>query len=73
VLPVGGLKEKTAVHRSGIMMIIGPGANCMEIEENVTESVKTDIRFVYIENVREVLQVFRGEAISERWKDTLSM
>lgn len=73
VLPVGGLKEKIlAAHRAGIKTIIAPEANRPDIEENVPESVKTGIRFVYVENVTEVLQeVFRGEALAERWKDTL--
>jgi Lon-like ATP-dependent protease len=73
VLPVGGLKEKIlAAHRAGIKTIVAPGANRADIEENVPESVKTGIRFVYVENVREVLhEVFRGEAVTERWKDTL--
>ncbi|TFK31442.1 Lon protease C-terminal proteolytic domain-containing protein, partial [Crucibulum laeve] len=74
VLPVGGLKEKIlAAHRAGIKTIIAPAANRADIEENVPESVKTGIRFVYVENVREVLQeVFKGQAVTERWKDTLS-
>ncbi|KAF8871449.1 Lon protease C-terminal proteolytic domain-containing protein [Infundibulicybe gibba] len=73
VLPVGGLKEKIlAAHRAGIKTIIAPAANRADIKENVPESVKTGIRFVYVEHVREVLQeVFRGESIAERWKDTL--
>ncbi|KAI0342636.1 ATP-dependent protease La [Trametopsis cervina] len=73
VLPVGGLKEKIlAAHRAGIKTIIAPEANRPDIEENVPESVKTGIRFVYVEDVREVLQeVFRGEPVAERWKDTL--
>ncbi|KAF4571626.1 ATP-dependent Lon protease pim1 [Pleurotus pulmonarius] len=72
VLPVGGLKEKIlAAHRAGIKTIIAPAANRADIEENVPESVKTGIRFVYVEDVREVLnEVFRGEPITERWKDT---
>ncbi|KAH7926372.1 ATP-dependent protease La [Leucogyrophana mollusca] len=75
VLPVGGLKEKIlAAHRAGIKTILAPAANRADIEENVPESVKTGIRFVYVEDVREVLhEVFRGEAIAERWKDTLSI
>ncbi|KAJ3483890.1 hypothetical protein NLI96_g6007 [Meripilus lineatus] len=75
VLPVGGLKEKIlAAHRAGIKTIIAPEANRPDIEENVPESVKTGIRFVYVEDVREVLhEVFRGEPITERWKDTLSI
>ncbi|KAL5486269.1 PIM1 [Sanghuangporus weigelae] len=75
VLPVGGLKEKIlAAHRAGMKTIIAPEANRMDIEESVPESVKTGIRFVYVEHVNEVLQeVFRGEPIAERWKDTLSL
>ncbi|KAH7913792.1 Lon protease C-terminal proteolytic domain-containing protein [Hygrophoropsis aurantiaca] len=75
VLPVGGLKEKIlAAHRAGIKTILAPAANRADIEENVPESVKTGIRFVYVEDVKEVLhEVFRGEAVAERWKDTLSI
>ncbi|KAH9928396.1 ATP-dependent protease La [Fomitopsis serialis] len=74
VLPVGGLKEKIlAAHRAGVKTIIAPEANRPDIEENVPESVKTGIRFVYVEDIREVLQeVFGGEPIAERWKDTLA-
>ena len=73
VLPVGGLKEKIlAAHRAGIKTIIAPAANRADIEENVPESVKEGIRFVYVETVQEVLEeVFHGEPILERWKKTL--
>lgn len=75
VLPVGGLKEKIlAAHRAGIKTILAPAANRADIEENVPESVKTGIRFVYVEDVREVLrEVFKGEKIAERWKETLAV
>ncbi|KAL0953301.1 hypothetical protein HGRIS_004550 [Hohenbuehelia grisea] len=75
VLPVGGLKEKIlAAHRAGIKTILAPAANRADIEENVPQSVKTGIRFVYVEDVREVLaEVFRGEPVVERWKDTLGL
>ncbi|KAG6887797.1 ATP-dependent Lon protease pim1 [Termitomyces sp. T32_za158] len=74
VLPVGGLKEKIlAAHRAGMKTIIAPAANRADIEENVPESVKEGIRFVYVETVKEVLEeVFRDEVIAERWKETLS-
>lgn len=53
VLPVGGLKEKIlAAHRAGIKTIIAPNANRADIEENVPDSVKTGIRFVYVEAVK---------------------
>ena len=75
VLPVGGLKEKIlAAHRAGIKTIIAPTANRADIEENVPDSVKTGIRFVYVEDVREVLhEVFRGEAVVEKWKGRLQV
>lgn len=73
VLPVGGLREKIlAAHRAGIKTILAPAANRADIEENVPESVKEGIRFVYVEDVRQVLQeVFKDEPIAERWKETL--
>ncbi|KAF9439918.1 hypothetical protein P691DRAFT_768607, partial [Macrolepiota fuliginosa MF-IS2] len=67
VLPVGGLKEKIlAAHRAGIKMIIALAANRADVEENVPESVKTGIRFVCVENVREVLEVFGEQGATER-------
>ncbi|EJU04949.1 ATP-dependent protease La [Dacryopinax primogenitus] len=74
VLPVGGLKEKIlAAHRAGIKTILAPAANRADIEENVPKSVKTGIRFVYVEDVRQVLQeVFKGEPVTEKWKETLA-
>jgi len=43
-----------------------------EIEENVPDSVKEGIEFVYVDTVRQVLhEVFKGEEIAERWKETL--
>ena len=73
VLPVGGLKEKIlAAHRAGIKTILAPTANRADIEENVPDSVKEGIRFVYVEDVRQVLQeVFKDEPVAERWKETL--
>jgi Lon-like ATP-dependent protease len=73
VLPVGGLKEKIlAAHRAGIKTIIAPAANRADIEENVPESVKTGIRFVYVEDVKEVLrEVFQGEDIVSKWDEKL--
>lgn len=49
MLPVGGLKEKTwAAHGAGIIKtILAPAGNRADIEENVLESVKTGIRFMY--------------------------
>jgi len=65
VLPVGGLKEKIlAAHRAGIKIILAPGANRADIEENVPESVKTGIKFVDVEDIKEVLhEVFKGKLL----------
>lgn len=73
VLPVGGLKEKIlAAHRAGIKTILAPAANRADIEENVPDSVKEGIKFVYVEDVRQVLQeVFKDELVAERWRETL--
>ncbi len=72
VLPVGGLKEKIlAAHRAGIKTIIAPAANRADVEENVPESVKTGITFVYVEDVREMLEVVfsgeEGEGLRKVW------
>lgn len=68
VLPVGGLKEKIlAAHRAGIKIIIAPAANQADVKENVPESVKEGIKFVYVENVREVLSEVFGEEQLEEW------
>lgn len=75
VLPVGGLKEKIlAAHRAGIKTILVPAANRPDIETNVPDSVKTGVRFVYVEDVRQVLhEVFRGTPIAEKWKESLPL
>lgn len=75
VLPVGGLKEKIlAAHRAGVKTILAPAANRADIEENVPASVKTGIRFVYVDDIRQVLHtVFAGHPIVERWKDTFPL
>lgn len=72
-MPVGGLKEKIlAAHRAGIKLVLAPAANRADIEENVPDSVKEGIRFVYVEDVREVLhEVFKDSEAEKRWRETL--
>ncbi|KAH9986486.1 Lon protease C-terminal proteolytic domain-containing protein [Russula vinacea] len=66
------LEKILAAHRAGIKTILAPAANRADIEENVPESVKTGIRFVYVEDVKEVLtEVFSGTPLVERLRDTL--
>ncbi|EAL21187.1 hypothetical protein CNBD2440 [Cryptococcus deneoformans B-3501A] len=75
VLPVGGLKEKIlAAHRAGIKKLIVPAGCKPDIDENVPESVKGGIEFVFVEDVRQVLhEAFRGTEVEKRWQETLPM
>lgn len=75
VLPVGGLKEKIlAAHRAGIKTIIAPAANRADIEENVPSSVKTGIKFVYVEDTKEVLhEIFRDQPLIARLREKLPL
>jgi ATP-dependent Lon protease len=62
VLPVGGVKEKVlAARRARVNTIILPHLNRRDMEEVPKEPFK-GIRFVFVENVR---QVFR-EALKDR-------
>ena len=62
VLPVGGIKEKVlAARRARVSTIILPQQNRRDLEEVPKEPFK-DIRFVFVDNMR---QVFR-EALKEK-------
>ncbi len=51
VLPVGGIKEKTvAAHRAGIRTVLLPARNRKDLED-IPESVKRDVEFVWLERV----------------------
>ena len=53
VLPVGGIKEKTvAAHRAGIRTVLLPARNRKDLED-IPESVKKDVEFVWLERVEE--------------------
>ena len=56
VLPVGGIKEKTvAAHRAGIRTVLLPARNRKDLED-IPESVRRDIEFVWLEHVHEATQ-----------------
>ena len=56
VLPVGGIKEKIlAAHRAGIKKVILPKENERDLEE-VPEDVRTELIFVTVETIEEVLK-----------------
>lgn len=56
VLPVGGIKEKViAAHRAGIKKILLPEENKRDMED-VPQSVKDDVTFVFVHHMDEVLE-----------------
>jgi ATP-dependent Lon protease len=62
VLPIGGLKEKVlAAHRAGIKRIIAPARNAADLDE-VPEEVKKDLEFVFVSQIREVIDAALEEA-----------
>lgn len=57
VMEIGGLKEKSiAGHRAGLKTIIAPKDNKKDMDE-MPETVKKDIKFVFAEEVEDVLKV----------------
>jgi ATP-dependent Lon protease len=53
VLPVGGIKEKTvAAHRAGIRTVLLPARNRKDLED-IPESVRTEVEFVWLERVED--------------------
>ena len=57
VLPIGGLREKTmAAYKAGMKTVVIPLGNKSDLEE-VDDVVKENIKFVYAENITDVLDV----------------
>jgi ATP-dependent Lon protease len=62
VLPVGGIKEKTvAAHRAGIRTVLLPARNRKDLEE-IPESVKRELEFVWLERVDDAVAIAIGSA-----------
>jgi ATP-dependent Lon protease len=60
VLPVGGIKEKTvAAHRAGIRKVLLPARNRKDLED-VPQSVRDEVEFVFVERVDEVVREALG-------------
>jgi hypothetical protein len=60
VLPVGGIKEKTvAAHRAGIRKVLLPARNRKDLED-VPQSVRDEIEFVFCERVEDVIREALG-------------
>ncbi len=57
VLPVGGIKEKVlAARRAGVETLIIPKENRKDVDEDVPENLRADIRFIYVDHVSQVLR-----------------
>ena len=60
VLPVGGIKEKViAAHRAGIRTVLLPARNRNDVED-VPESVRKELKFVFCERVDDALRAALG-------------
>jgi ATP-dependent Lon protease len=60
VLPVGGIKEKTiAAARAGIRRVILPARNRRDLED-IPQSTRDALQFVWVERVGEALNVALG-------------
>jgi ATP-dependent Lon protease len=63
VLPIGGVKEKVlAARRARVTTIILPQQNRRDLDEVPKEPFK-DIRFVFVENMRQVFREALGEKV----------
>lgn len=68
VLPIGGVKEKSvAAHRAGIRKVLLPARNRKDLED-VPESVRKDIKFVFCERVEDVTREALGVVPSGQYK-----
>ncbi len=60
VLPIGGVKEKSvAAHRAGIRKVLLPARNAKDLED-VPDSVRKDVEFVFCDRVEDVLREALG-------------
>ena len=61
VLPIGGLKEKRlAAKNAGIRTVLLPEKNRADVEE-IAKEIKKGMELVYVESMKEVLQVALGK------------
>ncbi len=69
VLPVGGIKEKTiAAARAGIKRVMLPARNRRDLED-IPESTRAMLEFVWVERVEQALEVALGEPVGSLDKE----
>jgi len=58
VLPVGGIKEKVlAARRLGLLTVVLPRQNEKNVNEDLTEELRSDLRVHYVDEIDEVLNL----------------
>jgi len=68
VLPIGGVKEKSiAAHRAGIRTVLLPARNRKDLED-VPQSVKQDMKFVFCERVEDVMHEALDLTVTSQFK-----
>jgi ATP-dependent Lon protease len=68
VLPIGGVKEKSiAAHRAGIRTVLLPARNRKDLED-VPQSVKNDMKFVFCERVDDVMREALGLDVASQYR-----
>ena len=66
VLPVGGVKEKVIAAKSaGIKRVILPTKNEKDLED-VSEPVRQALRFEFVDDIEDVLDLAFGDALKQR-------
>jgi len=71
VLPIGGVREKVlAARRAGLTTVILPRRNERDTEE-LTEEVRKELHFVYVDRVDEVLRTALQTDVKERPAQTV--
>ena len=63
VLPIGGVKEKVlAAHRAGITTILLPYRNRKDVEADLPQNVRDEVKFVFVRHFNDVLhEVWPGQ------------
>lgn len=64
VMPVGGIREKViGAHRAGIKKVLLPERNRADVEQDVPDNVKNDLRIIFVRNVWAALDQALGDGI----------
>lgn len=67
IMPIGGVKEKVlAARRSGIKRILLPEQNRKDLEEDIPESLRNSLEFVFVDRIEQVLDHVFGGALKGR-------